>query len=139
MKLVFADTHYLIARVNPKDQWHQVAKTAENKLGDFKIITTEGVLTEFLGAFSNQGSYFRENAIKFVREILNNTNFEVIPQTRDLFLKGLDFFEARADKKYSLVDCCSMVVMKEKKLTDVLTHDHHFEQEGFKILIKSEN
>ena len=96
-------------------------------------------MTEFLGAFSNQGSYFRENAIKFVREILNNTNFEVIPQTRDLFLKGLDFFEARADKKYSLVDCCSMVVMKEKKLTDVLTHDHHFEQEGFKILIKSEN
>lgn len=60
----------------------------------------------------------------------------VIPQTRDSFLKGLIFYENRSDKEYSLTDCISMNVMKAESLIEVLTNDHHFDQEGFSILIK---
>ena len=55
----------------------------------------------------------------------------VIAQTRDLFLSALDLYESRSDKAYSLTDCISMNVMRSEGLTDVLTNDHHFEQEGF--------
>jgi hypothetical protein len=39
------------------------------------------------------------------------------------------------DKEWGLTDCISFVVMKERKLTDALTTDHHFEQAGFKSLL----
>lgn len=140
MKFVFVDTHYWIARANPQDQWHQAAKNADQKLGDCIKITTDGVLTEFLGALGGQGgsgsTHLRNVAIKMVRAIMNNPNVEVVPETRELFLKGLDFYEKRNDKEYSLVDCISMIVMQEKGLNEVLTHDHHFAQESFSILIK---
>jgi predicted nucleic acid-binding protein len=58
----------------------------------------------------------------------------VIHQTRELFLEGLTLYEARSDKEYSLTDCISMQVMRREGLTEVLTNDHHFTQEGFHIL-----
>lgn len=57
-----------------------------------------------------------------------------MPQTHENFLAGLDLYKARADKGYSLTDCISMIAMRERNLTEVLTHDHHFTQEGFTSL-----
>jgi len=51
-----------------------------------------------------------------------------------VLLDGLTLYEARPDKVYSLTDCISMQVMRREGLTDVLTNDHHFTQEGFHIL-----
>jgi predicted nucleic acid-binding protein len=48
----------------------------------------------------------------------------------------LDFYASGTDKSYSLVDCISMHTMRQIGLTEVLTNDHHFTQEGFIILIK---
>ena len=50
-------------------------------------------------------------------------------------MTGLAFYASRADKAYSLVDCISMLAMRQMGLTEVLTNDHHFTQEGFTILI----
>jgi predicted nucleic acid-binding protein len=33
-------------------------------------------------------------------------------------------------------DCISFVVMNERDINDALTNDHHFEQAGFRILLK---
>ncbi|MCX6893159.1 MAG: PIN domain-containing protein [Verrucomicrobiota bacterium] len=38
------------------------------------------------------------------------------------------------DKTFSFTDCTSFVVMRELKLQDVLTTDHHFTQAGFHTL-----
>jgi predicted nucleic acid-binding protein len=46
----------------------------------------------------------------------------------------LSLYKARADKGYSLTDCISMNTMRERNLTEVLTHDQHFAQEGFSLL-----
>ena len=55
----------------------------------------------------------------------------VHPQSRASFLEGLRLYEQRYDKGYSLVDCISMTTMHERNISEVLTHDHHFTQEGF--------
>jgi len=51
------------------------------------------------------------------------------------FLKALELYESRLDKGYSLTDCISMNVCRELGIKEILTHDRHFEQEGFKILL----
>jgi predicted nucleic acid-binding protein len=59
-----------------------------------------------------------------------------IPQSREGFLEGLALYEARPDKAYSLADCISMQTMRREGLTEVLTNDRHFEQEGFRALFR---
>jgi predicted nucleic acid-binding protein len=58
----------------------------------------------------------------------------VLELDRPLFIAALDLYEQRRDKEYSLVDCASMVIMRQRGITHVLTNDHHFTQAGFTIL-----
>lgn len=51
-------------------------------------------------------------------------------------MRGVDLFEQRPDKEWSLVDCISFGVMQDEKLTEALTGDRHFEQAGFVALLK---
>ena len=60
----------------------------------------------------------------------------MIPQSRASFLSGVDLYEPRPDKGYSLVDCISMQTMRREGLTEALTNDRHFEQEGFRALFR---
>ena len=54
----------------------------------------------------------------------------------ELFQRGWDFYEARIDKDWSLTDCLSFVVMQERGVNEALAHDHHFEQAGFRALLR---
>jgi predicted nucleic acid-binding protein len=60
----------------------------------------------------------------------------VIPQSREGFLDGLTLYEDRPDKGHSLADCISMQIMHREGLTDVLSNDRHFEQEGFRTVFR---
>ncbi len=139
MTTVFADSAYWIAIANPRDQWHDSAKQARKRLGNqVELVTTDAVLTEFLTGLSASGDKLRERAVTTARAIINDPNIRVIPHTRTLFHKALDLlYEERPDKEYSLQDCISMVVMKDGLMANILTSDHHFEQECFVILMKS--
>jgi predicted nucleic acid-binding protein len=76
----------------------------------------------------------RSRAAAVIRQILTHPDIEVIPQSRQSFLDALALYEARSDKDYSLTDCASMVAMKARGITEVLTRDAHFAQEGFTLL-----
>ncbi|HEY7388572.1 MAG TPA: hypothetical protein VH640_08685 [Bryobacteraceae bacterium] len=99
------------------------------------LVTTEEVLTEFLTAVSAHGDYTRRLACRFVREILNDPTIQVAPQSHESFLAGLALYERRPDKQYSLVDCISMNVMRQRDILEILTRDRHFSQEGFVRLV----
>ena len=98
------------------------------------LCTISIVLPEFLAFYSAADPLLRTRAASFVRATLQHPHTTVIPQTPPGFLDGLTLYEARSDKAYSLTDCTSMQVMRREGLTDVLTNDHHFTQEGFHIL-----
>jgi uncharacterized protein len=135
MSAVFADTFYWAVLANPRDQWHQPVLQARARLGAIQIVTTEEVLTEFLTAMSGGGRHLRRTAALLAHTILTDPNARVLPQTHFSFLRGLDLYERRADKAYSLVDCISLNSMRVEDITEILTNDHHFTQEGFTILL----
>jgi len=136
LRQVFADTAYWLALTNPFDQHHDKATRASASLQGKRIVTSDAVLTEYLNALADKGSTVRLAAVLSVERILRNPGVMVIAQTRRLFVKGFALYKARADKGYSLTDCISMVIMRQRKITNALTTDHHFEQEGFAALMK---
>jgi predicted nucleic acid-binding protein len=135
MRRVFADTAYWIALANPRDQWHPRAVKASRTLKGAEIITTEEVLVEFLAHFSGFGRLMREGAVRYAENVLGNPGIVVLPQSHQSFLDGLTLYKARPDKGYSLVDCISMEAMRRGGMNEILSHDAHFAQEGFRLLM----
>jgi predicted nucleic acid-binding protein len=135
MKPVFADTFYWIALTNPRDSFHHRVLEFSRSLRPQSIVTTDEVLTELL-TFSSADQQLRLEASLVVNDVLADDNVRVIPQTRQSFLAGFALYQARPDKGYSLTDCISMQTMRHSGLTDVLTNDRHFEQEGFRALFR---
>ncbi|NJM70790.1 MAG: type II toxin-antitoxin system VapC family toxin [Scytonema sp. RU_4_4] len=136
MKLVFADTFYWLALINPRDNWHGKAIEMTRTLEVVQIITTDEVLTEVLNFLCTYGNRMRQRNVQLIKDIIANSNIQVMQQTRESFLQGLELYENRLDKEYSLTDCISMQTMKQLGIIDVLTHDRHFAQEGFIILFQ---
>ncbi|MGV2388932.1 MAG UNVERIFIED_CONTAM: hypothetical protein LVR29_13595 [Microcystis novacekii LVE1205-3] len=52
------------------------------------------------------------------------------------FSKAFDFYQRRLDKGYSLTDCASMQIMRQLEISEILTFDKHFQQEGFSALLR---
>jgi predicted nucleic acid-binding protein len=130
MNQAFADTVYWVARINPRDQWHATFRAVSG----LKLVTTDEVLNEVLAHFSAFGPMMRSRAAGIIRQILIHPDIEVVPLSRQSFLDALDLYEARLDKDYSLTDCVGMVTMRQQGITEVLSRDAHFVQEGFVLL-----
>jgi len=136
VKLAFGDTLYWGAILHPRDQYRTLAIRARRALGEVRLVTTDEVLAELLDGLAQRGPALREVAAQAVRRILADEGVTVHPQSRQSFLEGLRLYEQRSDKSYSLVDCVSMTTMRREGITEVLTNDHHFMQEGFNVLIR---
>jgi len=136
MRRLFADTFYWIALFSPTDAWHERVLAFSQSVGPCHFYTTEEVLAEFLTFCSGAGPHTRQQAAAVVRSLLADPTVRVLRQRHASFLTALSLYEARLDKRYSLTDCSSMESMKRHRLTEVLTNDHHFSQEGFQVLFQ---
>ena len=136
MKYVFADTFYWIALLNPRDDWHQCALNYARQNSNIPLVTTDGVLDEVLNYASTRGTIMRQKVLALCAQIVREPHMTIVAYTPELREKGFKLYGQRPDKGYSLTDCISMVVMRQRQINDVLTHDKHFTQEGFRILFK---
>jgi uncharacterized protein len=128
----FVDAWFFIARLDRADSHHPSARQLATRLRFATLVTHDGVLTEVLSYFSGHGRNARLEASRVVRDIVHT--MIAVPVSRDLFIRGLSLYEQRPDKEYSLVDCMSMTLMRERGITHALTNDHHFRQEGFTVV-----
>ena len=135
MRKVFADAQYWVALINDHDQSHAAAQAISRTLQGVTVVTTEEALTEVLAFFCEGGQHLRQLTTATVRSIYANPMMTVVHQSHPSFLAGLALYEARPDKGYSQTDCISMNVMRQQGITEVLTDDDHFTQEGFTKLL----
>ncbi|MBZ5618134.1 MAG: PIN domain-containing protein [Acidobacteriia bacterium] len=137
MNTVFADTFYWIALTNVQDLAHERAKAFTRSATPGTICTTEEVLIEYLNFFAQWGPHFRRKVAINIQNMQESRTVQIVPQTSASFLTGLSLYRARLDKGYSLTDCISMQTMRNEGITDVLTSDMHFDQEGFRALFRA--
>ncbi len=98
-------------------------------------LTTSYVLTEYTALAQVRGIPRRE-IIKFSVRILDDEEVEVVWIDENLHRQAVELIEQREDKNYSLCDAASFVVMRARRISEALTTDKHFEQEGFIRLLK---
>jgi predicted nucleic acid-binding protein len=137
MTALFADTFYWVALADFHDSTHDRAVALATERADSPLVTTDEVLAEYLTFFATAPEAMRRKALSNVERILKNSGVRVVPQSRASFLSGMALYGARPDKGYSLTDCISMQTMRKEGLTEVLTNDRHFEQEGFRALFRT--
>ncbi len=134
MSVVFADAFYLIALSNPFDEHHAAAVRAAESLTS-RLLTTHYVLIEVADALS--APRFRADVAHFLGQLARDPGTEIIGPDNALYERGLDLYARRLDKAWSLTDCISFVVMTDRGLAEALTGDHHFEQAGFRALLRT--
>ena len=100
---------------------------------DRKLVT-DHVLVELISLAHARG-YSRQPAIVYLNTLLVDPRVTVIWNDRKLFDRGIALLDKRQDKGYSLCDAFSFVLMRDHNVTEALTLDRHFEQEGFRRLL----
>ena len=123
MTTVFADTFYFLALLDSREARHQQAAEVSRD-PQLHILTTEWVLAEFGDAYCDPKD--RPDFIAVYRSLVAHPRVRIVPADTQLFQRGIDFFEKRPDKKWSLTDCLSFVVMEEESIREALTGDREF-------------
>jgi uncharacterized protein len=134
MNPLFADSFYFFALRNPRDEAHARAKAITQHIARRTLVTTAWVLTEIGDALASPAN--RAGFTELLQFLRSNPQVMIVPPEAKLFEQGIDFYHRRPDKAWSLTDCISFVVMTDLGISEALTADHHFEQAGFRALLK---
>lgn len=133
MNRAFADSFYFFAILNPRDPAHRRARDFSEG-APIRFVTTAWVLTEVADGLATTPK--REQFGKILADLRGEPLATIIPASETLFDEGVELYLQRLDKGWSLTDCISFIVMRQRGLSDALTGDHHFEQAGFKALLR---
>ncbi len=133
--MILIDTGYLIALLRPNDELHQRAVAWSEAIRE-ALAVTEYVLVEAMNHLSAPAE--RTAAHRMLAEIRGDASCGVIHASPDLFEAGVRLHEQRRDKAWSLTDCISFCVMRDRGISRALAYDHHFEQAGFDPLLRRE-
>jgi len=131
MNAVFADSFFYIAFLDRKDAWHPRVHERSRGRSDF-LITTRWVLVETANALSSPRT--RTAAGEFLEQLERDPGTIIVEPGEATFREGWRLWRNRPDKEWSLTDCVSFAVMKERGLSEALTRDHHYVQAGFRLL-----
>ena len=131
---MFLDTSGLLSLYDSHDAFHEDAVRAFR--GANRLLTHNYVLAELV-ALVTARNLPRQNALNYIKDLLDHPSIEVLWVDEAFHRAGLDLLYRRADKNYSLCDAVSFLQMQARGITTALTTDHHFEQEGLvRLLLK---
>jgi uncharacterized protein len=130
--VLLLDTSGLLCYVHSGEPEHQKAVEFLNSASG--SLTHGYVLAEFIALAQVRG-FPRTAALKFIIDLLENPDIETVWINELLHQEAVKLLMARQDKTYSLCDAVSFVLMRQRGITEALTTDRHFEQEGFRRLL----
>jgi predicted nucleic acid-binding protein len=134
---LMVDAWAWIALYNPADQYHDIARLANEELlaARYSLLTTNFILDEAYTALRQWGSPAR--AISFGRKIqaiAASGALEIVTITPEIEQAAWQLFERYdAVPRLSYTDCTTFAVMQKLGIITVFTGDEHFHILGFTI------
>jgi predicted nucleic acid-binding protein len=130
---MFVDTSGLLCFLDAGEHRHDRAK---HLLETAQLRLTHGYVLAELVALAQVRRMARNSVLDLVELILDSADFEVVWPGKGEVAEAMSLLRARPDKAYSLCDAVSFLLMRERRVADALTTDHHFAQEGFQCLLR---
>lgn len=136
MSELFLDASFAIAPSSNSDEFHPPAVALAEKIKREKsrLVTTRFVLIEVGNSLAR--FRFRSTAVILLNNLERDPMVKIESVSETIYQKAFRLFQDRPDKEWGMADCISFVVMKERELTEALTADEHFEQAGFRALLR---
>lgn len=131
----FADSSFFYALAAKRDPAHKVAASTFAALlrARRRVLTTDYVLDEALTLTKARTNAAVSLALLERVERSEAIDVELVDAGR--FQAAKIFFRKHCDHDYSFTDCTSFIVMREFRIIDALTTDHHFREAGFRPLL----
>jgi uncharacterized protein len=133
---VFLDTSYAIALSAYNDDLHHravhLAEILETE--GIRLVTTQAVMLEIGNALSKQP--YRPAAAKLLNSLEADPKVEIVPLSPQLYERAFQIYSERDEKEWRLIDCVSFTVMQICGITEALTANEHFQQAGFRALLR---
>lgn len=126
------DTAGLLCLVHRREPQHERAVFLYDQATT--RLTHNYVLDEFV-SLAHARHVSRQAALDFSERLVNDGEIEMVWIDELLHRDAINLLRARPDKTYSLCDAVSFVIMRERDITEALTTDRHFEQEGLVRLL----
>lgn len=124
----FLDTSGLLCLFDASEMRHELAANVFRSATS--VVTTNYVFTEFVPLSAARG-FDRRGCLTFLNDLVLLPRLELVWVEGNLHDAAMALLENRLDKNYSLCDAVSFVVMRERSISEALTTDKHFDQEGF--------
>jgi len=125
--LIFVDTSFLFAGIQPRDRWHSVAKNLVTDL-DGILVTTNHIRGETWTLLRARASH--RTAVRFLDD-LERGRVDVIDVGGDIEASALSWLRRHDERAYSFVDATSFALMREMGITEALAFDGDFAAAGF--------
>jgi uncharacterized protein len=134
MNSYFVDSGYWIALENVDDQNHSRAFSHWQELVTNipQLVTTSYIFDEVITFFNSRRNHAK--AVELGHTLLTSSFIELVYVDETLFKEAWGYFQKHEDKRYSLTDCVSFVIMSKQNLDTALTFDKHFRQAGYQTL-----
>ena len=133
MPSIFLDSGYLVALALTHDQHHVDTVNHWQRVlqGNLQIVTTSLVLVEAVTFINSRG--YHHKAVLVGSTLLENPHIQMNHVDESLLMEGWEYFKRHSDKRYSLTDCVSFVIMERHRIRTAYTFDRNFTQAGFII------
>jgi len=132
---IFVDTSGFYALLVDEDRHHEQARTLllDAERTRRRFVTTDYVIDETATLLRARKA---AASIPVLFQVLQNSKAcQIAWMDSDRFWAAQKLFLSHADKAWSFTDCTSFVVMRELRLREALTSDHHFGQAKFVPLL----
>ncbi len=136
MQPIFLDTSFAIALAVSDDAHHTQALEIREKLKreQGRLVTTSAIVLEIGDGLSRLR--YRKLAFSILDFVQDDPSLQIVHLSNTLLESAIKLYRQRSDKEWGLTDCVSFVVMRERGITDALTADEHFQQAGFRALLR---
>lgn len=135
---VFVDTSAWLAYSSPKETGHLLIKSLfqEMFVSNCQIFTSNDIIDETLTRFNTQsGWHLAKQFLDYIQQSLTANAVTQLWINHQIQADAFNLLEKFKDHRLSLTDATSAILMKNLRISTILTLDHkHFTTMGFRVL-----
>lgn len=120
MSKIFVDTSGWATFFDTDEPFHPQTREIYTKVREngTSLVTTNYVILELVSLFTSPFRISRPRIIEYIDVIKRSPSVDILHIAQELDDQAWQLLTERPDKKWSLVDCSSFVVMRNERITE---------------------